>query len=279
MAYLCTPRVSRFSLSKAATLSAMLVAAGAFPAFAQEKPKLDVPYVPTPTSVVEKMLELAEVKDGDYVLDLGSGDGRIAIAAAKRGATAMGVDIDPERVKEARENAKQEGVEDRVTFEEQDLFDTDFSKADVLTLYLLSSVNLKIRPKILSDLEPGARVVSHAFSMGDWDPDHHEKVDGRDVYFWIVPAQVEGEWQVRNGDQDIAVTFEQTFQNLSGTATIDGKEIPIENGKIRGDQVTFTIDDGSGKPGTLSGRIDGGRITPADQQSGSAGKWEANRAS
>ncbi|MGF1621030.1 MAG: SAM-dependent methyltransferase [Rhodomicrobiaceae bacterium] len=279
MAYLFTQREFRFSLSKAVTLSTMLVAASAVPSFAQDKPKLDVPYVPTPTSVVERMLELAEVKDGDYVLDLGSGDGRIAIAAAKRGATAMGVDIDPARVTEARENAKRERVDDRVTFEEQDLFDTDFSKADVLTLYLLHSVNMKIRPKILSDLKPGTRVVSHAFSMGDWEADHHEKVQGRDVYFWIVPAQVDGQWQVKNGDQDIAVTFEQSFQNLSGTATIDGKEVPIEDGKIRGDRVTFTIDDGSGKPGTLSGRIEDGRITPEEQQSGSVDKWEANRAS
>lgn len=158
------------------------------PTVQSEAPKLDVPFVPTPQDVVDKMLEMANVKANDYVIDLGSGDGRIAITAAERyGAKAMGVDINPERIKEAQENAKKAGVEDKVEFKKQDLFETDISRATVLTMYLLSSVNMKLRPRILSELKPGTRVVSHSFDLGDWEPDRTERVDGRTVHFWVVP--------------------------------------------------------------------------------------------
>jgi SAM-dependent methyltransferase len=158
------------------------------PSIQAEAPKLDVPYVPTPQPVVDKMLELAKVTKDDFVIDLGSGDGRIAITAAERyGANAMGVDISPERIREARENAKKAGVEEKVEFKKQDLFETDISRATVLTMYLLSSVNMKLRPRILSELKPGTRVVSHSFDLGDWEPERTEKVDGRTVHFWVVP--------------------------------------------------------------------------------------------
>lgn len=151
---------------------------------------LDVPYVPTPQTVVDKMLDIANVTGEDYLIDLGSGDGRIPIAAAKRfGAKGMGVDIDAARVHEAKTNAVNARVEDMVEFKKQDLFETDLSKATVLTMYLLPRVNLQLRPRILNELKPGTRVVSHNFDMGDWKPDQKIKVDGRTIYLWIVPER------------------------------------------------------------------------------------------
>lgn len=149
----------------------------------------DVPYVPTPPEVVDAMLKMAKVTKSDVIYDLGSGDGRIVIAAAKKyGATGVGIDINPTLVAEAKANAEKEGVADKVTFIEGDLFKQDFSKATVITLYLLSSINLKLRPTLL-ELKPGTRIVSHAFDMGDWRPDKTEYVDGRAVHFWTVPEK------------------------------------------------------------------------------------------
>lgn len=162
-------------------------------AFAQDsifENKKIVPFVPTPQEVVDKMIELAGVKKGDLVYDLGSGDGRIVITAAKKyGARGIGVDIDPDRVAEAKQNAKTEGVTDKVEFREGDLFKMDLSEASVVTLYLLSSINLKLRPKLLEELKPGTRIVSHSFDMGDWKPEYTEKVDGSTVYYWTIPEK------------------------------------------------------------------------------------------
>ena len=147
----------------------------------------DVIFVPTPQQVVDEMLKIANVKKGDVLYDLGSGDGRIAITAAKRyGIRAVGIDIDPQRIAEANANAKKEGVTDKVTFKNADLFTSDISEATVVTLYLLPRLNVKLRPKLLNELKNGTRIVSHAFDMGDWQPEKHVKVDGRDVYFWTV---------------------------------------------------------------------------------------------
>jgi cyclopropane fatty-acyl-phospholipid synthase-like methyltransferase len=155
-----------------------------------QNPRPDVHFVPTPQQVVDRMLELARIQPGDFLIDLGSGDGRIPITAAKRyGIKALGIDIDPERIKEANANAQKEGVTDKVTFRQENLFETDISQANVITLYLLERLNAKLRPKLLSDLKPGSRVVSHAFSMGDWQPDTHEVVDGRSVYLWTIPSK------------------------------------------------------------------------------------------
>src|SRR5688572_33054288 len=156
--------------------------------------KLDVPYVPTPQSVVDAMLSLAAVNKDDVVYDLGCGDGRIVITAAKKyGARGVGIDIDPERIKEANASAKEAGVSDRVKFIEQDLFQTDFKEASVVTLYLLPDINLKLRPKLLSELKPGTRVVSHAFGLGDWDPIRTETIDTGTgehlVFYWVVPPK------------------------------------------------------------------------------------------
>ncbi|MDQ3803960.1 MAG: class I SAM-dependent methyltransferase [Acidobacteriota bacterium] len=156
----------------------------------QEPVKKDVPYVPTPQAVVDEMLKLAEVGKSDVVYDLGCGDGRIVITAAKQyGARGVGIDIDPERIRESNENARKAGVADRVKFIQQDLFEADFKEATVVTLYLLPTINLKLRPKLWSDLKPGTRVVSHAFDMGDWKPDKTSEADGRPVYFWVIPAK------------------------------------------------------------------------------------------
>lgn len=180
-----TPISRRAALAGFASLTAVPAVAQA-----QRTPQLDVPYVPTPQDVVDRMLEMAKVKKGDYLIDLGSGDGRIPITAAKKfGVRAMGVDLNPTRIEEARKNAKEAGVEDLVEFKQQDLFKTDISKANVLTMYLLPGVNMKLRPRILSELKPGSRVVSHAFDMGDWKPDETDTVDGRRVMMWIVPEK------------------------------------------------------------------------------------------
>lgn len=151
----------------------------------------DVPYVPTPEPVVAEMLRLANVAEDDVIYDLGSGDGRIVITAARNyGARGVGIDIDPTLVEAANDNARQAGVADRAQFVQQDLFETDISEASVVTLYLLPEVNLRLRPKLLEELQPGTRIVSHAFDMGDWEPEQVVQVDGRTIYYWVVPEEV-----------------------------------------------------------------------------------------
>ena len=170
--------------------AAVLVVAFAAAQTPQPRRQPEVPYVPSPEAVVDGMLKLADVKATDTVYDLGCGDGRIIITAAKTyGAHGVGVDINPERVAEARANAKKAGVENLVKFEENDLFDADIHNASVVTLYLLPDVNLRLRPKLLKDLKPGTRIVSHSFDMGDWKPDREERADGRSIYLWTVPEK------------------------------------------------------------------------------------------
>jgi SAM-dependent methyltransferase len=172
----------RFSLA-AGVLVAMSVAAA-------QTPRLDVPYVPSPNPVVDGMLKLAGVSSGDTVYDLGCGDGRIVIAAAKAyGAKGVGVDINPERIEEARANAKSAKVEDKVRFEENDLFKANIANATVVTLYLLPDVNLRLKTKLLKELKPGTRIVSHSFDMGDWKPEKEERVEGRQIFLWTVPKK------------------------------------------------------------------------------------------
>ena len=178
-------------LSWAAACAVVVACAGALGQEARQEVRRDVPYVPTPQEVVDEMLRMANVGKDDVVYDLGCGDGRLVITAvkkfgAKRG---VGVDIDPQRIKESNENARAAGVADRVRFVEQDLFKADFKEATVVTLYLLPDVNLRLRPKLWSDLKPGTRVVSHAFDMGDWQPEKTASVEGRTIYFWTIPAR------------------------------------------------------------------------------------------
>ncbi len=268
------------------TLMAGLVAATAFmaasPAANAAAPavSLDVPYVPTPREVVNRMLEVAKVGSQDFVIDLGSGDGRIAIAAVKdHGAKgAMGVDLNPERIAEATANANEAGVADKVEFREQNLFDTDFSNASVLTMYLLPDVNISLRPKIL-DLAPGTRVVSHAFDMDEWEPDHFERVDGRSVYLWIVPAKVEGGWSLEGPDGTLQLQLAQEFQNVSGTATASsGKAQPVM-GKLNGHTIEFSVGEGDSAV-RYSGNVQGNTmlVTAGGANGQGAGQtWKGSR--
>ena len=174
----------------AATLFAGSAIAPPAPAPVVQSQTPDVIYVPTPPAVVEAMLDMVELRDGDVLYDLGSGDGRIPIAAAKRKQVrAVGIDIDPQRIKEANANAKAAGVTGEVSFKQADLFASDFSDASVVTLYLLDTLNEKLRPKLLAELKPGTRIVSHAFRMGDWEPEKEAEIDGRTIYYWTVPER------------------------------------------------------------------------------------------
>jgi ribosomal protein L11 methylase PrmA len=182
------------SIRSVVLVATMIVASipGASAAFAQEAPtrRPDVIYVPTPEAVVEAMLQVANVGKNDIVYDLGCGDGRIPVTAAKKyGATGVGIDIDPQRIKEAKENVAKNNVGDKVTIVQGDLFEQDLSKATVVTLYLLPSLNVKLMPKLMKELRPGTRIVSHAFDMGDWKPEKELDVEGRKVYFWTIPKR------------------------------------------------------------------------------------------
>jgi len=176
-------------LDRALGLIALFIALGAISARAQQEQEYEVPYVPTPENVVAEMLKLANLKKGDVVYDLGSGDGRIVIMAAqKAGVKGVGIEINPERIKEAEENARKAGVTDLVTFRHNDLFEENISPATVVTLYLLPEVNLRLRPKLLKELKPGARVISHDYDMGDWKPDKEVQLEGHKIYYWVIPA-------------------------------------------------------------------------------------------
>jgi SAM-dependent methyltransferase len=251
---------SRLVSFRQAAYSTVLIAGfGISAALAQSEPRLDVIYVPTPQALVDRMLQMAEVKANDFVIDLGCGDGRMVVtAASKYGATGYGVDINPVRVEEANANAKKAGVTDKVSFKIADLFQEDISKASVMTMYLLNEINLRLRPKILSDLKPGSRVVSHAFTMDDWEPDQRDVVENKNIYFWYVPAKVEGKWQVEGGEQKLTLDLTQKFQMVSGKAEIDGKSVNV-SGRLKGTEFTFTIDR-DGKKQEYKGIVDGGQI-------------------
>jgi SAM-dependent methyltransferase len=199
----------------------------------------DVVWVPTPQALVDKMLDMAKVTAKDYVIDLGSGDGRTVITAAKRGARAMGIEYNPSMVALAKRNAEKEGVAGRASFMKADLFESDFSEATVITMFLLPEINLKLRPKILG-LKPGTRVVSNTFTMGDWKADETADPDGCDgswctALLWIVPAKAAGTYKTPHGE----VTLKQQFQMLSGTLRTGGKTLAL-TGRVRGDEVSFS---------------------------------------
>jgi SAM-dependent methyltransferase len=228
----------------------------------------DVVWVPTPETLVEKMLDMAKVTAADFVIDLGSGDGRTVIAAAKRGARALGIEYNPEMVELSKRNAAAAGVSDKATFEKADIFESDFSKATVITMFLLPSINLQLRPKIL-DLAPGTRVVSNSFTMEAWQDDDtvtlaQDCTSWCTAHFWIVPAKVNGTWKMPSG----TLTLNQEFQMVSGTLGTQ----PVTAGRLRGSDITFTVGDavytGRVNGNTMSGTIKGGR----------GGKWSATRA-
>ena len=228
----------------------------------------DVIWVPTQLTMVNRMLDTAKLTAADIHYDLGSGDGRTVITAAKRGATAFGIEYNPDMVELSNKNAEKEGVTAKATFVKADLFETDFSKATVITMFLLTDINFRLRPKIL-DMKPGTRVVSNTFDMGDWEADEKFEVkDGCSSYcrgfFWVVPAKVEGTWKL--GDSEIAL--KQTYQNVSGTVKKGNVIAPITNGKLTGDGITFTA---GGT--TYTGKVSGNRI---EGTAGSA-KFEATK--
>jgi hypothetical protein len=229
------------------------------------QPGKDVVWVPTPQVLVDKMLDMAGVTPKDYVMDLGSGDGRTVITAAKRGATAVGIEYDPNMVALSQRNAVEAGVTARATFRKADLFKTDFSKATVITMFLLPSINMQLRPRLLN-LRPGTRIVSNSFTMEDWEPDQSETVEGECVNWctallWIVPAKVNGTWTMAGGP----LRLTQQFQKVSGSL---GKGV-IEEGRLRGDQLTFTVD------GTkYEARVAGNTMTGT---AGPTGAWKATK--
>ena len=282
-------------------LASGLVIALALGAWAAQAQEPRVPYVPTPQDVVDKMLQMARVTSSDYLIDLGSGDGRIVITAAKKhGARGFGVDINPTRVTEATANARKAGVSDKVAFYQRDLFQTDFTQATVISMYLLPRVNLELRPKLL-ELKPGTRIVSHDFSMGEWKPDAHlqmnslEKYSGAggesEIYYWMVPAKVAGTWQWDlpaggRGGKPLAytATLSQTFQMVSGSVMANGRSAPLRNVTLAGDALSFvfTLDLGNGPVRhEISGKVADDRLQGSAGMSGSRSQgryeWTAER--
>ena len=264
----------------------LVLALSAAVAFAQDKPAgtpyepevgqtgKDVVWVPTPQSLVNKMLDLAKVTPADFVIDLGSGDGRTVITAAKRGTRALGIEYNPDMVALSQRNASKEGVSDKATFMKADLFETDFSQATVITMFLLPDINLKLRPKIL-DLKPGTRIVSNSFTMGEWQ--HDRSVNATEgegcqsyctAYLWIVPAKVDGNWKLPEGE----LTIKQTFQMITGTLKTAGKSTAIK-GRMSGDQITFKAGDAE-----YRGRVAADGMKGTVKARSSSGEWSATRA-
>jgi SAM-dependent methyltransferase len=246
-------------------------------AAAQDLKKIPIPYVPSQQYVVDRMLKLADVNAKDFVLDLGSGDGRIPItAAANFGARGFGVDINPRLVEEATENAKKAGVADRVSFRVQDLFDTKLDEATVISLYLPVAINVALRPRLL-ELKPGTRIVAHQFAIGDWDSDLRELVNSRFIYLWYVPASASGTWQVRDGEQQFKLHLWQTYQRLSGVATNGKHNFALQDLFLRGDRLDFAVALEDGQRRLFQGRVNEERIEPREgtQRQG----WHAVRES
>jgi hypothetical protein len=265
------------TLAAAAILLAGSTAAHAWSEFSGEW--LDVIYVPTPHQVVKRMLEIANVGPGDIHYDLGSGDGRIAIASVKdfSAKKSVGIDLDPQRIKESLENLAKADVGERVTFLNRNIFETDFSEGTIVSLYLLNRLNIKLRPTLL-DMRPGTRIVTQTFTMNEWEWDYMEKVafeeNGtkgiRNVYLYVVPAKIEGQWALSDGTRNISLEIKQQFQRFSGTAIIGGKKTDIKNGRMNGTAIEFSLEV-DGKPATYEGKVDGNTITGTN--------WHAKKAS
>jgi precorrin-6B methylase 2 len=278
--------VSRYAGPTLATVRLVLLGAclslASLGAHAQAQPKKDfephvgqegkdVVWVPTSQALVDKMLDIGKVTPNDYVIDLGSGDGRTVITAVKRGARALGIEYNPDMVELAKRNAAAAGVGDKAQFRKADLFETNLSDATVITMFLLPSINLKLRPKLL-DLKPGTRIVSNSFTMDDWQPDGTTTAE-RDctsyctAYLWIVPAKVEGTWTTPQGE----LTLKQEFQNFTGTLKGPNPAV-VANGKMRGDQITFTA--GNTK---YQGKVAGKHIEGTATAGPNTTEWTATR--
>jgi precorrin-6B methylase 2 len=262
----------------ALSLSLFLVCSASAQQAAQTKPfepevgqsGKDVVWVPTPQALVDKMLDMTKVTPKDYVVDLGSGDGRTVITAAKRGARAMGIEYNPDMVELSKANAAKAGVGEKATFVKADLFESDFSQATVITMFLLPDINIKLRPKILK-MRPGTRVVSNSFSMAEWKSDADETVEEGCVnwctaHLWIVPASVAGKWKLPNGELDL----KQEFQMLSGSLASDGKSTAISEAKMRGYQISFQAGDT-----VYTGRLKGNVLAGTAKTKAGSTPWTA----
>ena len=259
----------------------------------------DIVYVPTPEAVVDRLLEMAQVKAGDFIIDLGSGDGRIVITAAKKyGARGLGVDLDPYLVQLSKDNAWREGVRARADFIQRNIFDTDVTQASVVASYLSPELNVRLRPKLFAQLKPGARIISHDYGMGDWQPDEAETmaVPGKTVgaigesavFLWIVPANVIGTWEIKLPAGTLPVIYEaeleQTFQVMRGYLKSGKQFREMKETKLHGDHIEFTVDiESAGEISTheFSGRVEGKNMRGEDQvtRGGQVEKqrWEARR--
>jgi SAM-dependent methyltransferase len=248
----------------------------------------DVPYVSTPHAIVDEMVRLADVKANDVVYDLGCGDGRLVIAAVKKtGCRGVGIDIDPERIKESRANARAAGVQDRVRFVEQNFFASDIREATVMLIYLFPDVNIRLRAKFLSEMKPGSRLVSHAFDMGDWKPDNSASIGAQRVYYWVIPANATGRWKWNSpGGRQAAIVLEleQRYQQIRGTLIQEGHPSTLMDAKLTGDRITFRVEqDVSGRKiarefaGTISGNSITGTILSTEGPRVQNKRWKAVR--
>lgn len=272
--------VRQVMLVSCLALIAVAVYAQAQPGKSEYEPRpyqegKDVVWVPTEQALTDKMLDLAKVTPRDYVIDLGSGDGRIVITAARRGARGLGIEYNSELVALSKQNAMKAALVDKVRFVEADLFESDFSEATVITMFLLPEINLKLRPKILN-LKPGTRIVSNSFNMAEWKADQTIDVKPEEgckntfckAYLWIVPAKVEGTWRLPQGK----LLFVQRFQRIFGELQLGDRTIPVANGKLSGDQISFTI-------GTnhYSGRVNGAAMQGTVRSAGKTSNWDATQ--
>lgn len=252
--------------------------------------ELDVPYVETPDDIATLMMDMAQITPQDYVIDLGTGDGRLVLAAVKRGASGLGVDLDPQRIEEANANASKAGVTDKVKFVIGDLFKTDISQATVLTLFLNSEVNMRLRPILFEQLKPGTRVVSHNFDMEDWQPDQQQElmVNDRnnfyihDIFYWVIPAKVEGDWQWQIGKDQFQMSVNQQFQNIKAELRLNDQTLIVKNATVAGTELKITAVNADGSQEyILNGQVTNDNIT-GTISSGLAGSdkpadWQATR--
>ena len=275
----------RFSRSSAAIALAGVLAAAVVSVDAKDrrecdrdyKPQVgqagkDVVWVPTPDEVVQRMLRMAKVTPQDTVYDLGAGDGKIAIAAGKLGATAVGIEYNPDMAKLAQCYVQAENVAGKTRIIQGDVFKEDFSKATVVTMYLLPELNLKLRPTIL-EMKPGTRVTSHQFTMGDWEADETAEVDYRTAYLWIVPAKVEGTWTLREqgpGNAQYTVNLSQKYQKITGDVAAGSAKQPLVGATVRGEEIRFAFNDDKGVTRTLTGTVRGNELTGTLKGAGGA---------
>jgi SAM-dependent methyltransferase len=242
------------------------------------QPGKDVVWVPTPDALVERMLTMAQVTPQDIVFDLGSGDGRTVIAAAKKfGAVATGIEFNPDMVGVSERNRTKEGVAaDRARFIRGDIFEQNFTNATVITMYLLPGLNLRLRPQLLK-MKPGTRLVSHQFTMDDWQPDETSYLDFRPAYLWIVPAQIQGGWRMTMGGANLDFDVEQTYQKIKGTVALPGIKGGLRFPDLRGDNISFTIVDSKGVAHDFTGKVAGDRMEGSFRAGGQTGNWTATK--